>query len=356
MTKEKAFSDKKDSIRFALFADLHYKKGLYASTVDDLTSILNRADKSGAEFVVHAGDFSNDYMRSPEIFREYLDNRYGLSVYGVYGNHELEQTGTTMSTVTPKLTNRDVIWGTDDGKIGDGNIGYFYKDIRSFRLICLDTNYSQNPTTEIWEHNAPSSYGPPTENLMEDSLDPVQLFWLDKVLTDAAVTEKSCIVISHSGFSGLWTSSPSSDKVRAIFKKANAMRKGTVLLAASGHLHTNRAAVNDGVVYFDVNSARNTVWVPNSLAYPHYDRVVRPMPEYDELGNRIAYREAEISSLRMAKNTWFCEEPLSAIVTVSKNGKIEIDGSVSTYLNGIAPNFELGAEVAPEILSKTLII
>ena len=40
---------KRDRIRFAIFADFHYKKGLYASTVDDLSSIMKRADESGAE-------------------------------------------------------------------------------------------------------------------------------------------------------------------------------------------------------------------------------------------------------------------------------------------------------------------
>ena len=345
--------EEKRSIRFAIFADLHYKKGLYASTVQDLETVLARANECGAEFVVHAGDFSNDYISSPEIFEEYLNNKYHLPVYGVYGNHELEKSGTDMSIVSQKLTNRAVVWGTDDGKPGDGSIGYFYTDIRDFRLICLDSNYSFNPDTNRWEHNHSASFGAPAENLYEDSVDSRQLSWLEGVLTDAAKNEKGCIVISHAGFSGMWPSSPSANEVRTIFKRVNEKRSGTVLLSASGHYHTNRAGINDGVLYFDVNTVRNILWVPNSEAYPHYDGVTRRVMEYDECGRALAYRDTDISTLRMAKNTWFSEEPLSAIVTVSKNGRIEIEGAESSYLDGIIPNFDLGEEVSPKILSAT---
>ena len=347
-TKEKI-----DTIRFAVFADLHYKKGMYASTVADLETVLQRANECDAEFVVHAGDFSNDYLRSPEITRTYLNNRYNLPAYGVYGNHELEGKDNSMDIVTPLLNNREVIWGTANGKIGDGSIAYFYTDIKNFRLICLDTNYSQNPDTYVWEHNTTQSYGPPLENLNEDSIDPIQIAWLDKIVTDAARTGKSCIVVSHGSFSGLWQSSPSSEVVRAIFKKANSIRKGTVILAINGHLHTNRAAVREDVAYFDVNTVRNTLWVPNEQAFPHYDGVICSIMDYDEEGNALSLRDVDISNLRMAKNTWFTAEPLSAIVTVGTDGRIEIEGAESSYLDGIIPKFDLGEEVSPKILSAT---
>jgi DNA repair exonuclease SbcCD nuclease subunit len=88
---------------------------------------MDRARDDRVDFVLHAGDFSNDYQGSPELVKKYLNNEYDLSVYGVYGNHELESNDNSMELVTPLLTNDTrVIWGTADGKLGDGSIGYYY--------------------------------------------------------------------------------------------------------------------------------------------------------------------------------------------------------------------------------------
>ena len=61
-------------IRFLVFADMHYKKGMYAVKVQHLQQILNRAKEEYVDFVLHAGDFSNDYQGSPELIKKYLNN------------------------------------------------------------------------------------------------------------------------------------------------------------------------------------------------------------------------------------------------------------------------------------------
>lgn len=58
------------SLSFLVFADLHYKQGMYASTVADLQAILDRAAEHKVDFILHAGDFCNDYPGSPETERE----------------------------------------------------------------------------------------------------------------------------------------------------------------------------------------------------------------------------------------------------------------------------------------------
>ena len=90
-------------MKLLIFADFHYKKRMYASTPGDLGAILRRAHESGAELILHMGDFSNDYAHSPEVTRLLLDNPYGLPVYGLYGNHEMESKGNTMAVVTPAM-------------------------------------------------------------------------------------------------------------------------------------------------------------------------------------------------------------------------------------------------------------
>ena len=66
-------------IRFLVFADLHYKKGMYAVKVQHLEKILDRAREEGVDLVLHAGDFSNDYHGSGELVKKYLSNEYHLS-------------------------------------------------------------------------------------------------------------------------------------------------------------------------------------------------------------------------------------------------------------------------------------
>lgn len=84
-----------------------------------------------------------------------------------------------------------------------GSIGYYYFDNeKGFRVVCLDINYSWNTSKSIWEHNRENSYGPPSENIKGDSLGPVQLSWLEDVLTDAAQKGISCIVTAHTSISG----------------------------------------------------------------------------------------------------------------------------------------------------------
>ena len=63
-----------NEIKFTVFADLHYKKGMYIASIDDLRSIFDRADADKSEFVVHLGDMCNDYIGSSELVKEYLNN------------------------------------------------------------------------------------------------------------------------------------------------------------------------------------------------------------------------------------------------------------------------------------------
>ena len=74
-------------LKFLVFADLHYKKGMYTAPVESLHAILDRAAKENVDFVIHCGDFCNDYKGSPEITDAYLNNRHHLPVYGIYGNY-----------------------------------------------------------------------------------------------------------------------------------------------------------------------------------------------------------------------------------------------------------------------------
>ncbi len=337
-------------LKFSLFSDFHYCKGMYAVTLSDLEKILERAEKENAELILHAGDFCNNYSGSLEVINPLLQNKLGVPVCGVYGNHELEGKENSMSVVTKYLTNTEnAVWGTEDGKIGDGSIPYYYVDIKNFRIICTDTNYSFNPDG-FWEHNRTYSYGAPDGNKFADSLGTEQLVWLEKVLMKSAKEGKKCIVISHDGFSGKFrTSSPDAEHVRRLFACANSIKKGTVLMAISGHIHTNNAQLIDNILYFDMNTTRNSWWqLGGSVHYT--DEHTYTYTEYENGKEKETY-ERSYNNDRMSKNTWYSADPLNAIITVSEDGEITVDGMESEYVFGVLPPETKWNDSEPRVLS-----
>lgn len=322
------------SITFGLFSDLHYKEGMYISSIGDLNYILERAYNNHASFVISAGDMTNDMIGSPELVKAFKNNKYGLGAYNVYGNHELESSGNTMEIVTPTLTNdSNAIFGTESGKVEDGSIGYYYTDREGFRLIFLDSNYYIDPETNEWVHNPTAYWGPLPGGIRIQSLGPQQLAWLEKVLLDAAEKDIPCIVTAHNSFSGkIGGLSGDAEAVRALYKKANTKNPGTVIMSINGHIHSDSNAMDDGIFYFNTNTVRNCWWQGN--AEPHYyDSHTYIKDVYDAEGNYIESVETPLDT----PLCWYSDAPLSAVVTVYENGVIEVEGSKANWLYGIKP-------------------
>ena len=319
--------------KFLLFSDFHYKKRMYPATVRNLRFIFDTAMKFGADAVLHAGDFCNDYLGSPEIVNAYLNNDANVAVFGCYGNHELESKNNSMSVVTPLLSNRqqDIIYGTEDGKIGDGSVAYYYTDINGYRFVFLDTDYSVTQSGEF-EHNRTCSYGKPKENTRSDSLGDRQIEWLRDVLYDAADRALSCIVVSHASFSGIWKSAPDAEEVRKIFASANEKRNGTVIMAINGHYHTCNCAKIDGVTYFDCPAAINGHWQSEKF-YPYAEddpedhKYTFDFEDYDENGNLISVFPMSYSKLSMGAQSLFYGNPAYALVTLGDGKAPEIEVS-----------------------------
>lgn len=334
-------------IKFSVFADFHYKRGMYPVNVEELEKILERAEKNNTDFIIHCGDLCNDYKGSLELLNAYLNNRYEKRVYGIYGNHELESYN-SMEYVTTKLTNdENVVWGTKDGNIGDGKIAYYYFDIKGFRIVCTDTNYSYNEQEEIWEHNRYASFGPPAENIKGNSLGPDQLAWLENVLYDAAKKGLHCIVFSHDGFSGIWGSSPDTESVKKIFSKTNLINKGTVVMAINGHYHRNHVAKQDGIVYLDVNTACNGEWLIDGQTH-YFEEHTYEFTDYNDRGEPIGKQMLPLNDAWMSPRSWYFEEPLNAVITVEDDGHIIIDGMKTKWRYDILPD---NKELKPEITS-----
>ena len=381
-----------------MFSDIHYTNGVHITTLQDAYTILNRGVKNNVDFVVHLGDIHHGAEEPKEFMNAlYNDSDYNLNVYGVYGNHELEN-GTSVSQVTPNLTNdKDVVWGTADGKIDEnGEYPYYYLDYdknndgkKDFRLVFTDNQYSYNPTTKTWEHNKTGSYGPPAGNIYGYSLGDEQIKWLEEVLIDAAEQGLSVIVSGHVSYSNNFHPiSGQSAEVRGIYHKVNAIRKGTVIASLSGHNHTDNFAVVEDVLYAEINSVRY-YWQSGATAdrftgtgdemyvdYVAYDDNDIPMNAEvdgttlryvtDDQGNKIQayytksklvngeYQEYQvplvdangdpvwklqkhISSFSASSSSCYSKDPLNAIVTLNQNGKFVIEGMESEWIAGVEP-------------------
>lgn len=300
---------------------------MYAVSVQDLKQIMKRAQENNVDFVIHAGDFCNDYKGSPEIVKEYLKNKYDLSVYGVYGNHELESADNSMETVTPLLTNDpNVVWEN----------GYYYFERQGYRFICADTNYSYNENAGCWEHNRTASWGAPAGNLYPDSLGTEQIKWLESVLTDAAQKRIPCILVSHAGFVEGRKCSPDTQAVRRIIGKVNGITPGTVKMCINGHYHTNHLETMEDVLFFDVNAVINGSWVPKKEQ--HYtDEQTFQLEHYDCEGNYQGVETVPLPKLWQSVNTHYFRQPLSAVVTIHDDGRIDVKGSKTGWLYDVEP-------------------
>lgn len=344
------------SVKFSVFADFHYMKQCYPVTQEHLDKVLRRAVDNKVDFVVQLGDFCNDFIAAPEITRYYTENPYDLPAYGVYGGHDLEYVehsgkdlprDNTMARVTPFLnSDDDVVWGTEDGSIGDGSIGYYYFDCGGFRFVAVDSQYSQNPETGVWMKNV--TYYPEKGQIRTDRLGDKQLAWLETVLTDAANKGIPCIIFAHSP---AWHGYGTEPEAAEIFARVNGIRKGTVMACFNGHLHTNRPVKKvDNILYIDVNATINAWWM-GGKAKPHYtEEHTYTYTEHDENGMVVSRRERPFVELWQGQYTWFVKDPLSAIVTVTTDGRVTVEGCESEWEYGIAPETPEDAYFAEEFV------
>jgi len=324
-----------EKLTFTIFSDFHYKKGMYAATIAHMEQITRRAHDTCSDFLIHCGDFCNDYIRSPELMNAYRKNPYGIPAFGVYGNHELESMENSMAVVTPLLCGSEVVWGTEDGTIRDGSIAYYYRDFGKFRIIGLDSNYSLSPDGQ-WQHTTTGSYGPPSCNIPYSCVGPVQFAWLERILDKAASKGMHCLFFSHASYCTLWEHDADTEAMQALIKKINTRRPGTVVACFNGHYHTNHIAVVDNVLYFDVNTTINGEWIPEKV--PHYLKEhTFTFTDYDEAGNPIGTYQRPYAELWMSPNTWFFRDPVSAVVTVSEDGNFEISGTETVWDYGVLP-------------------
>lgn len=217
-------------LKFAIASDFH------AQDVPDgkerLEAFIQAAQDEGVDFIIELGDFCRlDSISQPLLA---VWNKYPGESYHVLGNHD-------MDAYTP-----------DEYVNGMGMPGRYYSfDKGDYHFIVLDGNNLYDG--EKYTHYSKANYY--VNSTMREFIDPDQMEWLKK---DVDATTKKCILFSHQSIDKCLKNG---EEVRRILEDAN--RKAgykKVVMAFSGHNHSNYTEEINGISYMQVNSA-SYVWI-----------------------------------------------------------------------------------------------
>ena len=113
-------------------------------------------------------------------------------------------------------------------------------------------------------------------------------------------------------------------------------------MVINGHHHTNHTEYVDGILYLDMNTS-NGAYIPDgSTKTPNYpEGTTFDFIDYDDNGNPLSTTPvqrpiSELTSLGQNEMYYF-SGPLSAVIHVSSNGRIVIEGDQTTWFKNVAP-------------------
>jgi len=291
------------TLKFCAFSDIHYQPGCFPHDNRAwLERILDRAKREHCDMVIHMGDFCHNV----NVCRDYIDfyNNYPIPCYHTIGNHDDDGT-THEETLKAYRLER----------------GYYHFDRGGFRFVVMDTNYferdgafihySQANYHMFWQADQKDTIA--KHKMSDTRVSPEELVWLKETLENSPYP---CVITSHGSFER-----PSAEgcldgpAVRAIINAANAAHPGRVRLVINGHYHRDHVRILDNVVYLDLNSAS-------------YDWVSKPHDRYPaDYPKKWCH----------ARHTIMWDDPISAIITLSKDGLIRVEGQKSRFHLGITP-------------------
>jgi predicted phosphodiesterase len=289
----RATAGKDGSVSFLAFADIHYSpSGFWPNGNRQwLDRVLQRAVDAKVDFVMSLGDMT--FGPGNEKVREYV--RYynefkPVKTYHTLGNHEFESTA-------PETV--DEVFGLSRG--------YYSFDLKGFRFVVLDPHYHLKDG-KLERYSKRCSY---PEEKVWCLLPPEQLAWLRETVVGSPFP---CVVFVHEGIEPECGCVQNRAEIVDIFAQANAKRPGTVRLVVNGHSHKDHFRMLDSVAYLELNSA-----------------------SYDIAGKHNAYPEEFRKKCRSAFCILTWNDPLSAVVTLTKSGGLRIDGMKSSFYLGVTP-------------------
>lgn len=255
---------------------------------------MDEAKKKKVDFIIELGDF----CRLDEGSRPYHEvwNSFASDKYHVIGNHDMDS------------------YNADEYVEGMGMPGRYYSfDKGDFHFIVLDGNNLFDGNT--YTHYQYGNFYKPMEQ--RAFMDPEQIEWLKR---DLASTDKKCVLFSHQSIDAMMNNGA---EVRKILEDANrdaGFKK--VVLAFSGHTHSDYSIEINGITYIQINSA-SYVWcdVPTQTEkrYPK------------EINDRYSLLKYSITY----------DAPLFAIVTLTDKGA-KVKGRKANFMPPMPKEVGLG--------------
>ena len=272
-------------MKFLLFSDLHYGPGLFKTLEwEALHTFQRRAEETGCEMIIHAGDFCHRPLEVQDYIKAYND--FHIPSYHCLGNHDMD--GADMEE-TVRLYNMP-------------NDYYFFEK-GGYRFVILNTSYIQDGDNFIKYSNA-NYFKYPGRDIMP----PFEIEWLRETIDSSTVP---CILISHVAFDR-----PNGMKNRLevldIINKANEKRPHSVLMCINGHHHRDYLSIMKGVIYYDMIAASQD-WI--GVVHDGF-----PKEECDKI-------------LNLSRTIAF-NDPLHAIVTI-EGTTVTVEGMQSSYYMGV---------------------
>jgi len=284
-----------DEVRFCLFADLHFMPGVFPHDSHEfLDKILARAKSAKADFVLHLGDLIHRPLGEAERAFVAKYNGCGIPAYHTIGNHE-----------------NDGACEADMLAAYGLKCGHYHFDVKGFRFIVCDCNYIRRADGSVEHYEKSNSFKRGKGDVIA-WMPEEQIVWLAEAIETAP---GPCVVCSHQSFEREKGGVPNYRSVRAVLETANRKRPGRVMLVMNGHYHTDNLRLLNGILYYDVNSAN----------YQWFDKT------------HAAYPADYAKSHGLANHTLAWDGPLSAIVTLRRDGRVRIEGSRAGWMFGVTP-------------------
>ena len=274
-------------MKFSMFSDLHHLPGVFdGGTLEDLRLIEARAQESGAEFILHAGDFCHGPSTVPEYVKAY--NEMSLPTYHALGNHDTDKTSYAETLQWYHMPD-----------------GHYFFDRSGYRFILCDPNYYLLDGEYI-HYDLGNYYA---HGSLRDYMPPEQLTWLAKTIDESPFP---CVLVSHESFEREADGVKNQAEVRKIINDANKKRPHSVILCINGHYHRDNLRILDNVCYLDLISASYD-W----LEYAH-----------------DLYPKERCEEISLLSHTVVYEDPIHAIITL-EGTTITIEGMESRMWLGV---------------------
>ena len=223
-------SKPENTLKFAIASDFH------AADVPDgkerVATFIETANKEKVDFIIELGDFCRLDSTS-QVFRDEWNNFTG-DKYHVIGNHDMDRYTPEEYTTGMQMPGR-----------------YYSFDKGDFHFIVLDGN-NLFDGKEYTHYSKANYYVNPQMRAFVDS---EQMAWLKK---DLESTDKRCVLFSHQSIELFMNNGADVRRILEDENKRAGFKK--VVLAFSGHNHSNYTKVINGIAYMQINSA-SYVWI-----------------------------------------------------------------------------------------------